>query len=94
MIHAYRTAAELALDNSETVEKKVTAAFTLKFGYEHTSEIMKLVKALNLKVVHQEFTDVCRMRIEVGLRDKERFLNRVDLLNQTRIKVDLLTFEN
>lgn len=93
LIHAYKSAAGEALNNNEIIEKKVMASFRLAFGYEHTDTIMRLIKELDLKIIHQELTDLWEMRVVVSLSNRERFLDRIDLLNKMGMEVKLEAFD-
>lgn len=65
LIGAYREATRLALEAAEKVEKCEEVTLSLTFGYLVMNDIMKLVKGLNLTVLHQSFDNICRMTLAV-----------------------------
>src|SRR5690606_13112233 len=65
LITAYKTAAEDALNNASVIEKEVTEDCLITFDYASTSDVMRLVKELNLTIVSQTFDEHCRLRIDL-----------------------------
>lgn len=84
---AYRSAARDALAQATVVEREVKEEFLLEFPYLSTSEVMKLVKAFDLEIVEQHFQEDCQMKVHVGLRNKEAFLERISLLQALKVEV-------
>jgi uncharacterized YigZ family protein len=85
LISAYKTAAAEALSNAGVIEKDVMHDATLVYDYAVTPEIMKLVKEFDLGILSQEFNDACVMRIKVKAIVKEKFDEKVSLLNKLGI---------
>lgn len=65
LIHAYRSAAALALQTIPLVQKPVEKEFLVQFDYTQVNEIMTLVKQYNCRVVRQEMQLFCNMTIAV-----------------------------
>jgi len=63
LISAYRTAAQMALETSEIVEKTIDVYFTLKFGYQNMNKVMRVIKEKNLEIVSQKMEMDCEMLI-------------------------------
>lgn len=78
LIHAYKTATELALDEAEIVIKHLVQNYELKFAYMQMNDIMRIVKEMELPVIEQQFDMQCRMVVEVRTTLIERFMARVD----------------
>lgn len=93
LITAYKTSAEEALKNAIVVEQQVTQQVMLTFGYDVTPHIMKLIKDFDLKIVQQQFDEVCRMEVEVLVSVYEQFLERARLMNVTGTKFQVLVQE-
>ena len=81
LIAAYKSAAEDALKNSLIVETEVMERITLSYDYSVTSEVMKMVKDFDMTIVAQDFKQQCDLIADVPLRNKEKFEERVKLLN-------------
>lgn len=67
LIRAYKTATADALDNAVTVQKTATRTYTLRFGYERTTEVMKSLKDQGLAPFDPTYDSVCTMSVRVPL---------------------------
>jgi len=65
LINAYKTAATLALQTTQLVQKPVEKEFLVQFDYTQVNEIMTLIKQYNCRVVRQEMQLFCNMTIAV-----------------------------
>lgn len=83
LINAYKSAAEDALINASIVEKEVTEIIMLAFEYPLTSEVMRLIKELEVKIIEQHFDDTCEMEISIPLAYKEKLITRLSLMVAT-----------
>ena len=64
LIVAYREAAKLAIEAGEILECHEQATLSFTFPYLAMNDVMKLVKSGDLKVLDQQFDNVCSMTIE------------------------------
>jgi uncharacterized YigZ family protein len=74
LISAYKAAAEDALNKAMIVERELTEQIKLTFEYLITSEVMFLVKELNVKIKEQQFTENCSIKIVYPVNQKEKLL--------------------
>jgi uncharacterized YigZ family protein len=65
LINAYKSAASLALQTTQLVQKPVEKEFVVQFDYTQVNEIMTLVKQYNCRVVRQEMQLFCNMTIAI-----------------------------
>ena len=76
LIVAYREAARAAIEAGEILECHEQATLSFTFPYLAMNDVMKLVKSGDLKVLDQQFDNVCSMTIETdadrlpALRDR------------------------
>ena len=76
LIVAYREAARIAIEAGEILECHEQATLSFTFPYLAMNDVMKLVKSGDLKVLDQQFDNVCSMTIETdadrlpALRDR------------------------
>lgn len=76
LIVAYREAAKLAIEAGEILECHEQATLSFTFPYLAMNDVMKLVKSGDLKVLDQQFDNVCSMTIQTdadrlpALRDR------------------------
>lgn len=75
LIQAYKTAAALAIAESEIIEKQVKATIEIQFPYASMNEVMKLVKSYDLEITSQEMNLDCRMQLEFREGIKEAVLS-------------------
>jgi uncharacterized YigZ family protein len=87
LTQAYKAAAEIALGNAAVVEVELTASFTLDFEYSDSAEVMRMVKEFDLAIVHQAYDERAQLVIDVKLRNKENFLEKIKLLKALGTKL-------
>lgn len=90
LISAYKNAAQDVLSKAQIVEKEITEIIRLTFDYLLTSEIMRWVKEFGLKIIDQHFEETCNMKISVPTQQKERFLEKLNVLKE---KGKMITWE-
>lgn len=74
LIHAYKTAAEAALDEAEVTTIFSQTRFRLQFGYDRTSEVERVLSEFDIDYLEKNYTSVCEF---VGLvKDEE--VSRLD----------------
>ena len=64
LIVAYREAARIAIEAGEILECHEQATLSFTFPYLAMNDVMKLVKSGDLKVLDQQFDNVCSMTVE------------------------------
>jgi len=89
LISAYKAATEDALGNAVITEKEVTELVTIKYDYAATPEVMRLVKEFELGIKHQDFGDHCEMDVEIALRSKDMFMEKIKLLTAMGLAINL-----
>lgn len=89
LINAYKVSAGEALNNVGIKKIVVTADIRLKYSYEATNEVMRLISDLEIKVNEQAFEADCLLigEIKVGLIGQLK--EKVQLLNDTGHEVGL-----
>lgn len=80
LITAYKAAAENALSNAIIIEREVSERIRILFDYAATPELMRLVKEFELKIIEQDFDDRCLLEADLAMRNKEKFIEKVNLL--------------
>ncbi|MEW2922327.1 YigZ family protein [Muricauda sp. ANG21] len=85
LIQAYRTAAQLALENSTIVERVIESQFKLKFGYPDMDKVMRTIKQKSLNIVSQNMELDCELVISVRLREVEEIQQLVEEMQGVNI---------
>ncbi|WP_350285534.1 YigZ family protein [uncultured Croceitalea sp.] len=72
LIQAYKTAAQLALENASVITKTIEAAFLVTFDYSEMDKVMRIVKQQHLDVVAQKMELHCELEVRCrkGLEKK------------------------
>jgi uncharacterized YigZ family protein len=77
LIQAYRTAAKLALEDAEIVEKEILARYNIACTYEQLPLVMKEIKTRHIEILHQKLDLQCTFEVVMKLElceDWEAFL--------------------
>jgi uncharacterized YigZ family protein len=93
LIQAYKTATEDALNNATIIEREVTHPVMLRYPYEYTTDVMRLVKDFDLMIVRQEFLEECVLQAEVKRKFFDSFNAKVELLRVTGHKISFSSSE-
>ena len=67
LIHAYKTATQMALQQTAQVEKNIEKRVTLRCDYPHLSEVLRLAKQHGAEVLQQDLQLDCRLHCAVPL---------------------------
>jgi uncharacterized YigZ family protein len=65
LINAYKTAAQLALENSKIITKTINIDYLIKFDYKNMNKVMRVIKEKQLNVVNQKLELDCQIHISV-----------------------------
>ncbi|MDO4228784.1 MAG: YigZ family protein [Capnocytophaga sp.] len=65
LVQAYKTSAQLTLQEAKIIEKIVTQTLEITFDYKDMNKVMRVVKERNLQVIDQKLELNCRLFIEV-----------------------------
>ena len=63
LIIAYKTTAQMAIEESEIIEKTINIHFLIKFDYKNINKIMRIIKEKSLNIVSQNMTENCQIKI-------------------------------
>ena len=85
LIVAYREAAAEAIRNGEILECHEQATITFTFPYLGMNDVMKFVKKNNLRVVSQDFDDLCTMSIQANVDDVPMLKDAIAEIDGTSI---------
>lgn len=63
LISAYKTTAQMALENSQIIEKTIDVHFQLNFDYKDMNKVMRVVRENQLNIISQKMEMNCEMII-------------------------------
>ncbi|TDU40571.1 putative YigZ family protein [Gelidibacter sediminis] len=71
LISAYKTTAQMALEQSKIVRRTINQDIELKFEYKDMNKVMRVIKEKNLKIKSQTLELDCKIIISVRLKNSE-----------------------
>lgn len=86
LISAYRTAAQLALEEAEVIEKTIDIHYIISFDYKNMNKVMRVIKEKNLEIVSQRMEDSCEIEIATRKKNAEMVFDTFKSLFEVEIK--------
>ncbi|WP_276976500.1 YigZ family protein [Flavobacterium filum] len=86
LISAYKTAAQMALENATIIEKTIDVQFQLFFEYKNMNKVMRIIKEKNLEIIHQELSENCILTISTRKKNAEKVFDIFSNLFEVEIK--------
>ena len=86
LISAYKTAAQMALESSEIIEKTINISFIISFDYKNMNKIMRIIKEKNLTIISQKMELNCEMEIATRKKNAEIIFDIFDTMFEISIK--------
>jgi uncharacterized YigZ family protein len=80
LITAYKTAAQLALEEATIVEAFVNQYFLFTFSYDQTSDVNRFISEHNAKIINQTFDMNCTMEVGIRLTFADQFYEQAKQL--------------
>ncbi|TXI66890.1 MAG: YigZ family protein [Flavobacterium sp.] len=85
LISAYKTAAQMALENATIVEKTINKHFIISFGYAHMNKVMRIIKEKNLQIVSQKMEMNCEIEISIRKKNVQNLLDTFENLYEIKL---------
>ena len=87
LINAYRSAAESAINNGETVELFIQDFYELSFPYPALNEVMKILRDEDINKSEQKFQLECCININFRRSKREKILKRFSRIEGLKYKL-------
>jgi uncharacterized YigZ family protein len=71
LINAYKTAAQLTLENASIIEKTINICYLITFDYKNMNKVMRIIKEKNLDIINQKLELNCQITISVRKKDSD-----------------------
>lgn len=71
LINAYKTTAQMALENSRITTRTINQGFRIKFDYPEMNIVMRLIKEHNLNIIKQDLGMDCKIFISVRKKEAD-----------------------
>jgi len=85
LISAYKIAAQMALENSEIVERTINKHFIISFGYANMNKVMRIIKEKNLQIVSQKMEMDCEIEISIRKKNVQNLLDTFENLYEIKL---------
>ena len=72
LVQAYKTTAQLTLQEAEIKEKLITEELRIRFEYPLMNKVMRVVKEQNLNITQQLLTENCELHLAIRQSDYQR----------------------
>lgn len=86
LISAYKTTAQIALEQSIIVSKTINQEIQLKFEYKDMNKVMRVIKENDLKITNQTLELDCSINISVRLKNIKRTIQTFEAIYGVEIK--------
>ena len=85
LINAYKTSAQLAIENCTIIEKTIDYNYFIDFDYKNMNKVMRIIKENNLSIVNQKLELNCQIEISVRKKDAEKIYALFESLFEIKI---------
>ena len=85
LIAAYRTVAQLTLENSEIIEKTINIHYLISFDYKNINKVMRIIKEKNIEIASQKMNMSCEIEITTRKKNAEMIFDIFNSLFEVKI---------
>lgn len=75
LVQAYKTTAQMALEEAAIIKKTIDQSFIIKFEYPEMNTVMRIIKDEDIKIVNQQMELSCVFEISVRKKDSKKVFN-------------------
>jgi uncharacterized YigZ family protein len=86
LITAYRTAAQMALEASEIVERTIDVKYSIHFDYKNMNKVMRVIKEKNIEINSQKKDLGCEIIVSTRKKNAEMVFDIFDTMFEINIK--------
>lgn len=87
LITAYKTAAQITLENCSIIEKTIDVHYLISFDYKNMNKVMRIIKEKNLDIVDQKMEMSCEIEIKTRKKNAEQVFDIFNSLFEIDIKI-------
>ena len=84
LIHAYKTAAAVAIDNAEVLEKTVNDIYDIHFDYLVMNDVMRIIKEDQPEQLGQDFNLTCKITLSIRQSEVDRIIERFKKIDSVK----------
>lgn len=87
LITAYKTAAQITLENCSIVEKTIDVHYLISFDYKNMNKVMRVIKEKNLDIVNQKMEMSCEIEVKTRKKNAGQVFDIFNSLFEIEIKI-------
>ena len=87
LISAYKTAAQMALEQAEIIEKTIDIHFQIHFDYKNINKVMRIIKEKNLTIISQKMDSNCEIEIATRKSNEKTVYGSFQNLFDVEVKI-------
>ena len=86
LISAYKTAAQITLQNANIVEKTISIEFIITYDYKNINKVMRIIKEKNITIISQKMELACENTLSVPKKNAENYIGIFENLFEIAVK--------
>jgi len=86
LINAYKSAAQMALESSQILEKTININYCIQFAYKNMNKVMRIIKEKKLNIENQVLELDCKIYISVRQKNAQSIFEIFE--NQYEIEIE------
>ncbi|ALJ06603.1 hypothetical protein APS56_16315 [Pseudalgibacter alginicilyticus] len=86
LINAYKTTAQMVLEQSQIIEKTINIDYLISFEYKNMNTVMRIIKEKNLNITNQKLELSCQIIISVRKNETESVFTTFNQLYEINIR--------
>jgi uncharacterized YigZ family protein len=86
LISAYKTSAQLTLDEANIIEKTIDKQYKITFDYKNMNKVMRIIKEKNIQIVHQKMEMNCEIQIATRKKNAKEIVDIFTALFEIEIE--------
>ncbi|MBE7641220.1 YigZ family protein [Salegentibacter sp. BLCTC] len=86
LINAYKTAAQMALEEADIITYTIDEVFEISFDYPEMNIVMRLIKENNLTIIEQKLALDCKIYISVRKKEADAIFEKFNSTYKVGIK--------
>lgn len=87
LISAYKTAAQIALESSEIIEKTIDIYYLIAFDYKNINKVMRIIKEKNIEIISQKMEMSCEIEIVTRKKNAKMIFDIFNSMFEIEIKL-------
>jgi uncharacterized YigZ family protein len=86
LIVAYKTAAQMSLENAEIIQKTIDIHYLVSFDYKNINKVMRIIKEKNVEIISQKMELNCEIEVATRKKNAEIIFDIFSNLHEISIK--------